>query len=43
LTVRLTFPPAAPAADSAATVPVEARETAELVWAVTEYLALCSD
>ncbi len=35
--------PAARAADWAARVPVEAQDMADLVLAVTEYLALCSD
>jgi len=35
--------PEAPAADSAAKVPVEVQGAAVLVWAVTEYLALCPD
>jgi len=35
--------PAAAAADWAAEVPAEAQATAELVSAVTESLALCSD
>ena len=35
--------PAARAADWAARVPVEAQDMADLVLAVTEYLALCSN